>query len=150
DGRGQVGLGQVGVVVLQRRVDPGGRRLAYQVDRQRHLDLVVLRIRGDQRDVLQLRDEAGRRRQLPVDALDQVAVQRNDADRADHDETGQHQYQNRGDQLDPQRDPVDQATHPRYVGRRNTYPTPRSVWISRGSTESTFRRRYEMYDSTML
>ena len=35
------------------------------------------------------------------------------------------------------------------VGWRNTYPTPRTVWMSRGSPPaSVFRRRYPMYTSS--
>src|SRR5438128_1202688 len=35
-------------------------------------------------------------------------------------------------------------------GRRRLYPTPRTVWISGGSTSSILWRRYEMYVSSTL
>ena len=34
-------------------------------------------------------------------------------------------------------------------GSRSTYPTPRRVWISRGSFVSTLRRSTDTYDSTI-
>jgi hypothetical protein len=34
-------------------------------------------------------------------------------------------------------------------GSRSTYPTPRRVWISRGSLASIFRRSTDTYDSTI-
>ena len=36
-----------------------------------------------------------------------------------------------------------------YDGSRSTYPTPRRVWMSRGSLVSILRRSTETYDSTM-
>ncbi len=90
----------------------------------------------------------GAERQVGVDAVQQVAAQRDRPGEAgrEHDESGREQQQR--EQLGVQRQRADRGQPHR--GVRSTYPTPRTVCSSRGSEVSSLRRRYDTYDSTTL
>jgi len=101
-------------------------------------------------------DLIAQRQQLGVHAALLVAAELGQANRADHDQRDNDEHEQRGDQLDPQGDPAGCLPHrlhaaggcggsePSHAGQdegnRSTYPTPRRVWISRGSVLSTLRR----------
>src|SRR5262249_13222554 len=85
-----------------------------------------------------------------------IVAEQHDTRDADHRERDRDEGKGSGDQLDPQRHPADCLPHHvpaaggcgrgesghagQEEGSRSTYPTPRRVWISRGSALSTLRR----------